>query len=32
MTGIKHTLAAHDAPYVLTVAQKVGYALCKVAD
>jgi hypothetical protein len=32
MTGIKHTLAAHDAPYVLTVAQNVGYALCKVAD
>jgi DNA-binding response OmpR family regulator len=32
MAGIKQMLAAHDAPYVLTVAQNVGYALCKVAD
>ena len=32
MASIKQMLAAHDAPYVLTVAQNVGYALCKVTD
>jgi DNA-binding response OmpR family regulator len=32
MTWIKHTLSTHEVPNVLTVAQNVGYALCKVAD
>jgi DNA-binding response OmpR family regulator len=32
MTWIKRTLSTHEVPYVLPVAQNVGYALYKVAD